>query len=91
MENGIIIVGDYIYIYIWLPWWFSGKEHACQCRRHGFNPWTGKIPWKRKWQPIPIFLPGKFHGQRSLVDYGPQGHKELDKTEELTRRPNQYI
>ena len=41
----------------------------------------GKIPWKRKWQPTPVFLPGKSHGQRSLVGYSPQGHKESDTTE----------
>ena len=43
-----------------LPWWLSSKESACQCRRHGFDPWVGKIPWSRKWQPTPVFLPGKF-------------------------------
>ena len=62
----------------------SGKESTCQCRRHKrlwFNPWVRKIPWNRKWQPIPIFLPGKFHGQRSLARYSPWGCKELDVTE----------
>ena len=52
----------------------SGKEPACQCRRHKrcrFNPWVGKIPWSRKWQPTPVFLPGKSHGQRSLAGYSP--------------------
>ena len=52
----------------------SGKESACQCRRHkrcGFHPWIGKIPWRRKWQPIPVFLPGKSHGQRRLAGYSP--------------------
>ena len=38
-----------------LPWWLSGKESACQCRRHGFDPWVRKIPWRRKWQPTPVF------------------------------------
>ena len=47
--------------------WFSGKEPTPQCRRHGFDPWVGKIPWRRKWQPPTVFLPGKFHGWRSLV------------------------
>ena len=47
----------------------------------GFDPWVGKIPWKRKWQPAPVFWPGKFHGQRSLADYRPWGHKKLDMTE----------
>ena len=54
----------------------SGKESFCQCKRHrrcGFDPWVGKIPWRRKWQPTPIFLPGKSHGQRSLEGYSPQG------------------
>ena len=51
------------------------------CRRHrrwGFDPWVGRIPWRRKWQPTPVFLLGKSHGQRSLVGYSPWGHKELD-------------
>jgi len=43
--------------------------------------WVGKIPWRRKWQPIPVFLPGKLHGQRSLAGYSPWGRKELDTTE----------
>ena len=45
-----------------------------------FNPWVGKIPWRRKWQPTPVFLPGEFHGQRSLVGYSPWGHKGSDMT-----------
>ena len=56
-----------------LPWWLSGKESACQCRRHGFDPWVRKIPWKTKWQTTPVFLPGRSHGQRSLVSYSPRG------------------
>ena len=52
-----------------LPWWLSVKEPTCQCRRFRFNPWVRKIPWRRKWQPIPVFLPGKSHGQRSLAGY----------------------
>ena len=54
--------------------WFSGQEYACQCRRCRrcrFYPWLRKIPWRRKWQPTPVFLPGESHGQRSLVDYSP--------------------
>ena len=61
----------------------GGKEPACQCRRPGFNPWVGKIPWRRKWQSTPVLLPGKSHGQRSLVGYSPWGCKELDMTERL--------
>ena len=44
-----------------------------QCRRPRFDPWVGKSPWRRKWQPIPVLLPGKFHGLRSLVGYSPWG------------------
>ena len=62
----------------------SGKEPACQCRRWGFDPWVRKVPWKRKWQPILVFLSGKFHGQKSLVGYSPRGHKESDTTERLS-------
>ena len=58
-----------------LPWWLRSKEPACQCRRHGFDPWVRKIPRGRKWEPIPVFLPGKSHGQRSLVGYSPWGCK----------------
>ena len=48
-----------------------------QYRRHGFDPWVRKIPWRRKWQSTPIFLPGKFHGQRSLVGYRLWGHERV--------------
>ena len=60
------------------PSWLSGKESTCQCRRHGFYPWVGKIPWRRRWQPTSVFLPGESHGQRSLVGYSLWGHKESD-------------
>ena len=66
-----------------LPRWLSGKESACQCRRWKrcrFDPWLGRIPWSRKWQPTPVFLPENFPGQRSLVDEGSRGHKEPDTT-----------
>ena len=63
-----------------LPRWSSGKESTCQWRR-GFDPQAGKIPWSRKWQPSPVFLPGFSHGQRSLAGYSPWGHKESDTTE----------
>ena len=52
-----------------LLWWLSGKEATCQCKRCRFDLWVRKIPWRRKWQPIPVFLPGESHGQRRLVDY----------------------
>ena len=57
---------------IGLPRWLSDKESTCQCRRHKFDPRVGKIPWSRKWQPIPVFLPGKSNGERSLASYCPQ-------------------
>ena len=59
----------------------GGKEPTCQCRRCmrlKFYPSVRKIPWRRKWQPTPVFLPGEFHRQRSLVDSSPWGHKESD-------------
>ena len=52
-------------------------------RRHGFDPWVCKISWRRKWQTTPIFLPGIFHRQRDLAEYGPWGCKELDMTEHV--------
>ena len=52
--------------------------------RPRFDSWVGKISWRRKWQPIPVFLLGEFHGQRTLVGYGLWGHKELDTTENET-------
>ena len=63
---------------IWgFPGGTSGYEPVCQCRRHkrhGFR----KMPWRRAWQPTPIFLPGESHGKRSLAFYSPSGHTELD-------------
>ena len=66
-----------------LPWWLSGKESAHRRRRHRFNPWVRKILWRMKWQPTPVFLPGKSQGQRSLVNYSPWGCKESDMTKQL--------
>ena len=53
------------------------KESTCQCRRRGLDPWVAKIPWRRKWQPTPVFLPEKSHGQRRLAGDSPQGHKRV--------------
>ena len=66
----------------WVPWWLSREESACQCRRLGFDPWVGKISLRRKEQPTPVFLPGEFHGHKSLVGYSPWGFKESDMTEQ---------
>ena len=75
--------------------WHSDKWSTCQykrCKKLEFDLWAGKIPWSRKWQPAPVFLPWKFHGQRSLVAYSPKGHKEVDMTEWLnTHIPCQSI
>ena len=62
----------------------GGKEPTCQCRRHerfGFSPWVGKIPWRRAWQPTPIFMPRESHRQRSPVSYSLWGCTEWDMTE----------
>ena len=71
-------------------WGFLGgsdsRESVCNARDPGSipDPRVGKIPWRRKWQPTPVFLPGESHGRRNLVGYSPWGHKELDTTERLT-------
>ena len=65
----------------------DSKESACsegdnlQCRKLGFDPWVGKIPWRRKWQPTPVILLGESHGQQSLAVYSPWGGKESDTNE----------
>jgi len=62
-----------------LPRWHSGKESACKAGYSGLIPGLGRSP-DEQWQPIPVFLPEKFHGQRSLVGYRPWGCKEVDMT-----------
>ena len=57
--------------------------NAGRCKRCGFNPQVGMIPWRRARQPTPVFLPGESHGQRGLVGYGPPGGKESDTTEAI--------
>ena len=73
---------------IFINWDFPGgtvgKQSICQCRRPGFPLWVSKIPWRRGWQPTPVFLPGESHGYRSLVGYSPWGYTESDTTERLT-------
>ena len=76
-------------LYQCFPCGASGKEPACQwrrCQRPGFNPWVGKFPCRRKWQPTPAFLPGESHGQRSLVAYSPWSCKESYTTEVTEHR-----
>ena len=82
---------DLLYQY-GFPQWLNGKEFACQYRRHGFDPWVRKIPWRRKWQPTPVFLPEKSHGQRSLEGYSPRcrrvRHDLVSKQQQLTHTPS---
>ena len=75
-----ISMGLFFFFFKYSVCWLSGKEFAFQCRRCGFNPWVGKIPLRRKWQPTSVFLLGKSHGLRSLVGYSPWGCKESDRT-----------
>ena len=61
-------------------------KKICQCRRHKrptFDSWVRKIPWRRAWQPTPVFLPGEFHGQRSLAGYGPWVTKSQTQLKQL--------
>ena len=67
IQRGMNLAGD-----SWhngFPWWLSGKELACRCRRRGSDLWVRSISWRRKWQPTPVFLPAESHGQRSLAGY----------------------
>ena len=69
----------------------SGKESSCliqETQERRVHPWVRKISFSRKWHPTPVFLPGKFHRQRSLVSYSPWGCKELDMTEQLSTIEN---
>ena len=67
-------LGDY-HLYV-LPRWLSGKESTSKYKDLGLIPGLGKFPWRRAWQPTPVFLPGESQGQRSLVGYSPWGHRE---------------
>ena len=69
-----MILPSYSWAYIWTK--LLQKPQRCE-----FYPLVRKIPWRRAWQPTPVFLPGESHRQRSLAGYSPWGHKEYDKTE----------
>ena len=71
-------------------WWLRCYRICLQCRRPRFDPWVGKIPWRREWLPTPVFSPGEFHGQNSVMGYSPWGCKEPYMTEQLTL-PHPYI
>ena len=66
-----------------LPWWLNQERNCLQCRKPRFNPWVEKILWRREWIPIPVFLPGERHRQRSLAGYSSWGGKESNTTEQL--------
>ena len=66
------------------PSWLKWSRISLHCRRPRFYLWVGKMPWRREWVPTPVFLPGEFYGQRSLVGYSPWGCKQSDSTEQLT-------
>ena len=72
-----------IYILLQLPRWLNSKESTCQCRSCKLDTSVRKIPWRRKWKPTPIFLPGESHGRRSMVGSSPWGRKESGTTERL--------
>ena len=75
----------------WFPWWLRWYSLYLQCRRPGFDPWVRKMPWRSEWPLTPVCLPGKSHGQRSLVGYSPCGHKETDTSEQLIHTPHYRI
>ena len=74
-----------------LSWWLRQQRIHLQCRRPGFDPWIEKIPWRRAWQPTPVFLPENPSGQRSLAGCSSWGRKELHMTERLSTHINFYI
>ena len=65
-------------------WVKNPPANAGVSGNYGFHPWVRKIPWRRKWQPTPVFLPGESHRQRSLADYSLWGHKESAVTESVS-------
>ena len=93
----LISVYQYVYVFKYtcnhngLPSWLKRERIHLQCKRPGFDPWVGKMPWRRAWQPTPVFLPGGFDGQRSLEGYSPWGPKESDMPEQLSIGHNHNI
>ena len=79
MESNLKIYNKYPYI--WASQMVLVVKNPPSVQETEFDPWVRKIPWKRTWQPIPVFLLRKSHGQRRLVGYSPQGRKERDTTE----------
>ena len=88
-HHGISVITDVptVIYHNYLKFPGSRLKPTCQYRKHkrpGFDPWVRKIPWRREWQLTPVFLPGESRGQRSLVGYSPESHKNWDTTERLT-------
>ena len=69
----------FVYSGVWyeLPWWIISKKSTCNARDVGSVPGSGRFPGERKWQPTPVFLPGEFHGQRSVAGCGPWGYRRV--------------
>ena len=83
LVSGVQQSDSVIYVYNWMYSLVAQLvKNLLQCGRPGLDPWFGELSWRRKWEPIPVFLPGESHGERSLGGYNPQGHKESDTTEE---------
>ena len=74
-----------------IPWWLSGKESACQCRRHRSHPWSGKIPWRREWQPTPVFLPWRIPMDRGAWRATVHGVAELDTTMRVVEEGKDFL
>ena len=74
-------------IFLGFPGGSAGKQSACNAGDLGSITWVGTIPWRRKWQPTRVFLPGESHEQRSLASYSSWGHKESDTTEQISTAP----
>ena len=84
LESFSNVIATYSFRVLGFPGGSFGKESACNAGDPGSMSWVMKIPWRRKWLPTSVFLPGKFHGQRTLVGYSPWGHKQSDMNERLT-------
>ena len=90
MSQEPFIICFYIYLTLGFPHGLHGKEYGCNAGDPGLIPGSGKIPGRREWQPTPVFLPGEFHGHRSLTGYCPWDCKESDTTERLTHLLNPH-
>ena len=73
------------------PWWLIGKEYACRCRRREFNPWVPEDPLEKNWQPTPVFLPGKPHGQRRLAGLQSMGSQRFGHNRETERQQQMSV